>query len=924
MSQRFYAWFDPRDAEAVAVLEAALRERHTPLVPLDSATVPTGEPGALVIFLSDHLLESEGNRLGSVVESWQGSVVPVALVSLDRDVPPAVSDISWIEAHVEPAEAVASRIALGVRTSPHWLLAWQEVRAAAERIDAAGKPAAPLGQLELDRATATIAARPQDLLPEVPVEIQELLHESRRAIRRRRRRRLGFALATVLVLVAVGTGALLQRRSATVAKAHAQATATHSKADRFSRLAEQGLATDPDLPVLFARRAYRLDPAPGTRESLRRALDAEPWHRSYRLRMSPLRLIATPRSPLVVVIGDDGSATLLDSRTGRRLARAPRPPGVHGTPVAAASGDGRSLALAYDGGLVQIRTLDRDFRVVWSRRLAGVDDASSRSITWLAGGGSLLTAWGSHAALRLGLPSGRAEPIRGSSVAAPIAVSTSADGRLLALAGPRRIAIVRAATMRTCWSEPKRSPGEITLVFDDRHSTLFVARTSSFALQIPIPERCGMRPARQPELSALIWSEGDAAAALPGGGVAAGDPSGRLVLLEPPAIYPAAGFLADTSAVEGVGVASGDSLVTVGADRWLRVWRPPALPAYPLGPAWNVSFNDRFGESGTRATWRSMIASNERGSTVTLGGLSSGSIAVLPVARLGDPRRSFFVAIDSSIRPAGASPCAALEFNGRATLFRCAGNRLHVVWSHQYSEGQQALYQSALSKDGRLVALARFDTIELTEPSHGPARRFELNDLQALAFDRSDDLFAVGGDGTILEAPTGGGSRSVAVPLGDRRLAAAGVAPSGERALLIGMDGEAIVADTANGRVLAHFNVGTDLSSAIDVRFAPDGALAAIVGRDGYQVVDMRRNRLIASGDEYSEREIGAQPRDATFLGPKRSLLVLRADEGLTRVDLAPWRFLDGEALLRATAAAVPRPLGKSEARRPTTYLERR
>ena len=766
MAQKFYAWSDAGDARAVAPLEDALEDLRTPLLPFDPEAAAPGEPAALVIFLSPRLLRSAGDRLGATVESWTGPVVPVALTRRIPGPPPPVAVLSWIEAEAEPIETVAGRIALSARTSPRWLLAWQETRAAAER-NRGEDAVALLGPAELERAEDTVRNRPRDLLPEVPAEVLGLLHESRKAIDRRRRLRFALALGAVLVLFGIAAVALLQRHSATVAEANAKRAITRSQADRLSRLAQQDLDSDPDLPVLLARRAYRLEPGPQTWESLRLALDAGPWHRSYRLRTAPVRLAASTHSPLVAVVGSDGSVDLLDSRTGRWLAGAGRPPGTRGTPVVASSADGRRLALAYDGGLVQVRRLDRAFRVVWSGRLPGLGESSSLSIAWEPDGRHLVTAWSSHPAVLVDLPSRHPQAIRGGGVSAPAAVATSHG--LVALADKHRIAILRASSMRPCWSEARKSPEDLALVFDRRGSTLVVARESSFDLQVPVPARCGAPPTRQPETQALVSGEGTAAAPLGGGGVAIASPGGRVVLVAPPAIYPAGRFLAHVSDLTGMGVAAGGSLVTVGADRWMRVWQPPRAPAYPLGPAPELAFNESFARSDNRSTWRPMIASDESGAAM-LGGFASGSIAVLRTTHLGDPVRSFFFAIASSIRPAATSPCAVLTFNGTAALFRCAGDKLHPVWTHTYTDSASTLFQTALSRDARTVAVAGLDTVDVTRVPNGLSHSFDVAELKALDFDRRDDLFAISGDGTILEAAVDGSSRRVGVPLGGCRL----------------------------------------------------------------------------------------------------------------------------------------------------------
>ena len=779
MSPLFYAWSDSRDAAVTAPLEVELRKCGTSLIQFDPAAPAPIEPAALVIFLSDNLLESAGVRLVPTIESWDGPIVPVAVHPDLIDAPARVRAIAWVRAYDESPDAAVGRIGVSVRTSPAWLLAWQGLQVAADRRQPDGTGAL-LGQREVDRAEDTVRARPSDLLPEVPEEILTLLHESRRVISRRRRRRVAAALAAALVLIAIAAVALLQRHSATVAKARAERATTRSEADRLSRLARQALDTDPDLPVLLARRAYQLEPGSQARESLRSALDAAPWHRSYRLNTPPARLATSRRSPLVAVVGNDGSASLFDSSTGRKLASAPRPSGIHGTPTVAVSANGRRLALAYAGGLVQVRRFDQAFGLLWSMRLANVGKAASDSIAWMPEGRRLLTAWESRAAQLVDMTARRTDPVPRSGVADPIAISVSPNGRMVAMAGDHRIAILRTKTMQLCWSASRKSSSTLSLAFDERHSMLVVAREGAFALQIPIPRSCGARPVKRPELSGLIWSYSDVVTPLAGGGVALGNSDGRLVLVEPPGIYPAGRFLAHASAVMGAGVVAGGSLVTVGDDSWMRVWQPPGLPAYPIGPAWNLRLNEASGKNYTRGSWRPMIASDPRGSTVTLGGLSSGSVTVLRSAHLDHVVRSFFVAIDSSIRPAGTTPCRALLFNGTATLLRCAGNRIHTVWKHKFTDDADSVYQSALSADGRVLAVAGLDTVDLIKPPHGSMRSFNVSDLRGLGFDRDDQLFAVSADGSILEAKSGGTAR--ARPGGSARLSSRGRRRGAERA----------------------------------------------------------------------------------------------------------------------------------------------
>jgi hypothetical protein len=70
---------------------------------------------------------------------------------------------------------------------------------------------------------------------------------------------------------------------------------------------------------------------------------------------------------------------------------------------------------------------------------------------------------------------------------------------------------------------------------------------------------------------------------------------------------------------------------------------------------------------------------------------------------------------------------------------------------------------------------------------------------------------------------------------------------------------------------------------------------------------------VIAARGGFRDAEIGAEPRDAAALPGRGGVLILRADEGITRVPLKRWRFADGARLLAATAASTPRKLTRRD-----------
>ena len=365
-----HAVFDERDSICVGAIQDELRRLGIRLSRLETVTGDKrGEAVAVVVFVSDALL-GDVTALHAGLRSWQGPVIPVTLADLTFSVPETIRRRTALDARSQAPAEVARSIAVSVRASPEWALAWLELESSAERF-ATQTPGSPGVELlsadELERAHATVMARPRNELPALPTNVERLLATSERALRRRFVRRLTIMLGATALLALTGLFAVNRRHSALQAATRAQLAARRSEADRLSSLALANISSDPDLPILLARRAYRLAPGPGTRDTLRRALEAAPWHRSYRLPAPASAVYGSARSPLALVSLDDGTALLVDTRNGRIVARTRRPLGAAGTAVASIGIAHDSLvALAYNGGLVQVRTLDAAFRVVWS------------------------------------------------------------------------------------------------------------------------------------------------------------------------------------------------------------------------------------------------------------------------------------------------------------------------------------------------------------------------------------------------------------------------------------------------------------------------------------------------------------------------------------------------------------------------------
>jgi hypothetical protein len=907
-----FALFDESDGERVAEITASLRARGVQLESLSGEAGRDGPyPATLVVFVSNALLEDSAAHTS--ISKWSGDLIPVSLEELPDSLPEAIKERTPLDARGRPADSVSRRISLSVKASPDWLLAWQVLRATAERYEAGGEKRELLSASQLDEARTTVLERPHEEIPSVPPDINRLFDASERAIRRLFRARVRIALSVSGVLALAVLVAVIQRHSALDAAARAGAEARHSEADRLSRLSLADLPSNPDLPVLLARRAYAIDADSQSRQALRRALDAGPWHRSYRLAGTPEGVVGSGRSPLVLVILAEGAVALVNIQTGRTLANAPLPAeATGGLPVASITNSAHRVVLAYNGGLVQVRAMDAAFTVLSTVRLPALRSSESLSVAWLPGERKILSAWGGQPAIVLG-PSGTS--IRRLGVLGPVdAAAIAEEGSLAALADGQRIAVLRAGTLRPCGTLRDPDSGGGSLVFDISQDTLVMLGPHGESVQLQLPSGCspvrGERP-QEPEWPAAGASAG--AGVLPSGTVAFATASGKVVLQVPPATYPAQEFLAADGPVTGVAAADG-RLATVGSDGWLRVWSIATLPpVYPTHPAQQIDLTES--SQSPMATWRPMIAVNEAGTLVSTGGIATGLIWVGDARDLRARGSSAFIAIDSSIRPMLDSDCAALVIVGAGQVeeVRCHDGHFSAIWHRSSPLKLPMLINSAISPNGRTVALAEPNMIELTNTATGQKRTIPAHEVVSVTFDHANEMIATEGNGTMLSV-TASSTRTSPVRLGGQSVQAAGVLPSGEGALLASADGEVTLASVAHGTVLKRLQLTSSLSTVIDVRVSDDGRLALILARDGWWVLDLASWQVIASEEGISEADVGAQPRDGAFVPGTDTLLLLRADEGIQAVNLQSWRFLNGAALLSATADAVPRTLEGHEA----------
>jgi hypothetical protein len=905
-----YGWADSADLESFEQLAAALADRRTKLVAFDPhADQPTHTP--VVVFVSPAFLRAYADQLITVKRDCM--VIPLLLSSLPPGRPEAVEELSPFFPG-EPLAKVTTFLAVAARAVPEWLGRWRELEGAARRYEL-GDPGVRLLSAEAARrARTTIRERSVDLLPSVPTE-ESFVARSERAARRKAFSQLCAYVATAVVLLGIGVVAFVERQDAATAAKRARAAAIANRADRLARLSGQWLGGDPDLPILLARRAYALEPSNRAWEAVRKALDANPRHRSYPMPRLSDGVLGSLRSNRVAVIGSNGSVRLVDTSDGRSLGQVPLPTGYGGLPVGSVSPDGDEVALAYNGGLVEVRQMTEGLPLVSRQILAAARHGVSASIVW-SGAQRLVSAWRGRRALEQNLATGSIRPFPGRGIVDPIAIAAEPDGDRLALADHDAVEVVdpARADRRCLFAQTDHIPNESTLAFDVPRKRLVLARKGSFGTQFVLHPGC-VGQDRHSGSASLPSLSNSAISVLPDGAVAAGGLNGEVNLVGLPSSYPAKHFLADVGGLGGLTVTKGGAMVSVGADAWLRVWHLPPAPVYPVGTGDFATFYDQLTSEQNGSTWRSMLAIDPSGGSLSVGDLATGQLFRLDTKDLGRVQAETFQYIGSSIRPIPDRPCSSLtlETGGSLAEAECGGKRAKVLWQSKGSVGDASSLNTAVSDSGRTFALADAHSLAIGRIANPGLRIVPFEGFRSMAFDGREELFALGAGNSILDYRHSDGIRTI--PIGGDLAGFQAVVPNraGSQILLLGSDGIFEVVNAENGRALQRFRLGINLHDILDAEISGSGRLVLVVTREDVWIIDLPDHRILFGSSSRTE-ETGAQPRAAVFDPDRdRRIFVLRADGGIETVPLAHWLWAEGQDVLRDTARFVPRALRTSE-----------
>jgi WD40 repeat protein/class 3 adenylate cyclase/energy-coupling factor transporter ATP-binding protein EcfA2/predicted Ser/Thr protein kinase len=304
---------------------------------------------------------------------------------------------------------------------------------------------------------------------------------------RRRTRRLRILLAGVvaLLVVAVVAGAV-----ALAQRGHARRSATVARAGRLAAQSREAAANHPDLALLLALEAGRLDDSVDSRGALLGALEHGSWIRAWLQGFdTTVESVAfSPDGKLLAIATAEG-ATLWNTRTWRRVAP-PLRSRQGGWDWVDFSPDGRTLAIAGGKGRVEL------WDVATRRELRELKDPANAPLAFVrfSPDGSLVagapqeenhvTLWSAPTGRVIGRPIVVRPP--GSGGAQWVAFSP--DSKQIAVPGASgTVGIWRVAKGRRVGARLRISPEDVeAAIFADGGRTIFVSDDSGTVSKVDI------------------------------------------------------------------------------------------------------------------------------------------------------------------------------------------------------------------------------------------------------------------------------------------------------------------------------------------------------------------------------------------------------------------------------------------------------
>ncbi len=705
--------------------------------------------------------------------------------------------------------------------------------------------------------------------------------------RRARRLRAMLVAAAVALVIAIAAGVL-----AYVQRSHARHSATVAQAGRLAAQSRETASTHPDLALLLALEAGRLDDSVESRSALLGALEHASWVRAWLQGFaSPVNATAfSPDGRLLATTTQDGT-TLWDTRTWR----------ASGPPVGSSQGgwegvdfspDGRTLAIAGGKGRVELWDVASRKEVRELRDPAAVPSQPMLSAVRYSPDGSVIAAGAqetNHVTLwdaASGRVIGRPITVKPPGTGGAQAISFSPDSKRIAVPGaPGTVGIWEVATGHRVGKAVAIGSDEVEeTIFTDDGRTLVASDDSGSVAFVDIGTG---RPIRRP-LSVGSQIAGALDLSPDGRLLAVASYEGSVFLWDMKTGKPyGAPLTADTSPVGDVAFSPDGRTLVSSHLRSAVVWNMSGEQAIgaPLGGPTELTTDVSFSGDGER-----LAAGRFDGDTVVYDTATRrpvqrirGGSVVTAVAYHPDGRLIAVATIDGHVRffdpKTGAAvrrpldernlPVWQVAFSPDGELLAVAVDRNGVnAFNAQQRQGVVQLWDVrsrrrvgrtiepragsvlslAFSRDGTLLATGsyagRLDLWDVASQDHrGKPMRVADDGLTSVAFDPGGRLVAGGGAIGPVRVWRVDDQQPAYPPLSGHSAPVTGTAfdPEGSFLATTTLLGATRLWDPATGLAYgdelvsarpASLRPSIDLSSFLGVRnaFSPDGKLLAAAG----------------------------------------------------------------------------------------------
>jgi hypothetical protein len=330
-----------------------------------------------------------------------------------------------------------------------------------------------------------------------------------------------------------------------------------------------------------------------------------------------------------------------------------------------------------------------------------------------------------------------------------------------------------------------------------------------------------------------------------------------------------------------VAVLPDGSWVSIGADGKLRTWSAPPVDGYIDGGGVSAELRGLVNGYGTGESVRAMISAGYGQDQATATAPGAYTVAVVDRRTGAIAKTPGIGGMDSPVRPSGR-PGVGVRFYPSATVRWDVKNKTGPELPLPPVAENQSLL--AISADGRYVAVAGQTSSYVLDADAGAGATWTEHDYEQVVrpigvdVDDGGHVTVLAADGTRIRD----GGKPVSLMEAGEPLATGHVAADGT-VVLVAADGEVFVGDDRG--VAPRGRVDVDLDP-IAVHISTDGTMAAIIGFQKTQIMDLDRGLVIhelAVTNDYRAVSDLAFDDD-----PTEGALIVRNDGAISRFDLVP------------------------------------